>query len=88
MILSGDTAAEIDALQRQGTGEILAQGGASFAKSLVKLDVPDVYRLTAYPCLAGDGPRLFTNTQARELKLVSRTDFANGVLALEYRRRR
>jgi dihydrofolate reductase len=33
-ILSGDTTEEIEKLRREGTGEILAHGGVSFARSL------------------------------------------------------
>jgi dihydrofolate reductase len=86
-ILRGDTAEEIDALRRRGTGEILAHGGASFAQSLARLDVVDEYRLTVYPYLAGDGKRLFAGVgKPRHLELVSSTAFASGVLALTYRR--
>jgi len=85
-ILRGDTAEEIDALRRHGTGEILAQGGVSFAQSLVALDVVDEYRMTVFPWLAGTGRRLFADLASpRQLELVSSTTFANGVLALTYR---
>lgn len=87
-ILRGDTAEEIDALRRHGTGEILAQGGASFAQSLARLDLADEYRLTVFPYLAGDGKRLFADLgKPRHLELVSSTAFACGVIALTYRRR-
>jgi len=63
--------------------------GASFAQSLASLPVADEYRLIIYPYLARTGKRLFTNSgKLRALDLVSRTSFANGVLALSYRQRR
>ena len=71
---------------RNGTGELLAQGGVSFAQSLVALDVVDEYRLTVFPWLAGTGRRLFADlASSRQLELVSSTTFANSVLALTYR---
>ncbi len=88
-IISGDTAAALDALRRQGSGEILAHGGASFAQSLARLDVVDEYRLTVLPYVAGGGTPLFTDlAKPRELELVSSSSFADGVLTLVYRRRR
>ena len=88
-IISGDTAAELDALRRQGSGEILAHGGASFAQSLAGLDAVDEYRLTVLPYVVGGGTPLFTDlAKARQLELVSSTAFAGGMLALVYRRRR
>jgi dihydrofolate reductase len=88
-IVSGDTADELDALRRHGTGEILAHGGARFAQSLARLDVVDEYRLTIFPYVAGGGTPLFADpANPHPLELVSSTAFAGGVLALAYRRRR
>jgi len=58
-ILNGQTAAEIEKLRRQGSGEILAHGGVSFVQSLVHLDLVDEYRLSVFPYLAGYGRALF-----------------------------
>jgi dihydrofolate reductase len=86
-IMSGDTVQELDALRRQGTGEILAHGGVSFAQSLATLDVVDEYRLTVFPYVAGAGQRLFGDLPSpRRLELVSTTTFPSGVVALSYRR--
>jgi riboflavin biosynthesis pyrimidine reductase len=52
-IISGDTTEEIEKLRREGTGKILAHGGVSFARSLVRLDLADEYRLNVFPYLAG-----------------------------------
>jgi dihydrofolate reductase len=87
-IRSGDTVDELDMLRRQGNGDILAHGGASFAQALTRLDVVDEYRLTVYPYVAGSGRRLFNNGEPRRLDLVSCTAFANGTVGLVYRRRR
>ena len=88
-VVAGDIAAEFDKLRQQGTGDILVHGGVSFARTLVELDVPDEYRLTVYPYLAGTGQTLFAGLDgARPLELVSSTSFGNGIVALTYRRRR
>jgi RibD C-terminal domain len=64
-ILSGDTTEEIEKLRREGTGEILAHGGVSFARSLVRLDLVDEYRLNVFPYLAGSGRSLFADVACR-----------------------
>jgi dihydrofolate reductase len=88
-IVSGDTAEEIDRLRREGTGEILAHGGASFAQSLARLDLVDEYHLTVFPYLAGGGRSLFADVaRPRELELLSSTAFGSGIVGLVYRRRR
>ncbi len=87
VILGGDTVAEIEKLKRAGTGEILAHGGISFARSLVELDLVDEYRLAVFPYVAGSGRRLFEDQgKPRSLTLTSATAFGNGVVELVYRR--
>ena len=88
-ILSGDLAAGLDTLRQPGTGEILAHGGIRFAQSLARLDLVDEYRLGIVPGAAGAGPSLFADLPGpRPLELVSSTAFANGIVALTYRRQR
>jgi dihydrofolate reductase len=88
-ILRGDTAAELDALRRRGTGEILVHGGVSVLQSLTSLDVADEYRFNVMPYLAGSGLRPFgAYGTGRELELISSTPFANDVVTMRYRRRR
>jgi dihydrofolate reductase len=87
-IVSGkDTAAEIEKLKQQGTGDIVAHGGVSFVQSLVRLDLADEYVLTVFPYVAGAGATLFGEaTASRPLELVSSTGFDNGMVGLVYRR--
>jgi len=58
--------------------------GASFWRSLARLDLIDEYRLTLIPYLAAaDGTRLFDDAgKSRELDLVSSTAFGNGMIGL------
>jgi dihydrofolate reductase len=88
-IVSGDLAAGLDALRQHGSGEILAHGGIRFAQSLARLDLVDEYRLGIVPGPAGAGPALFADLPGpRPLELRSSTAFANGIVALTYRRPR
>jgi dihydrofolate reductase len=88
-IAGGDAAAELDKLRRQGSGEILVHGGASFVRSLASQDLADEYRLTVYPYAAGSGQRLFGDAEKpRAFELASSTSYAEGVVSLVYRRNR
>lgn len=86
-ILRGDIAKEIETLKLQGTGDIVAHGGASFAQSLVRLGLVDEYRLNVFPYLVGRGRRLFADLPGpQRIEHVSSTSFGNGVIGLVYRR--
>ena len=69
-----------------GTGEIVAHGGARFAQSLARLGLVDEYRLYIYPVAAGSGTPLFTGlTRPQGLRLVASRTFASGITAARYR---
>ena len=88
-IASGDLAAEVDKLRRDGDGYIVVHGGISFWRSLARLDLIDNYRVTLVPYLAGEGPQLFQGVgKSRSLDLLSSTAFSNGTVQLDYRRHR
>jgi len=87
VIVRGDTFAAIERLKRDGTGEILAHGGMSFARSLIELDLVDEYRLAVFPWVACSGQTLFGAAgKSRPLTLESAVTFGNGVVQLVYRR--
>jgi dihydrofolate reductase len=58
-IASGDLAEEIDALKREPGGDILAWGGAAFARALIAANLIDEYRLVVNPVIAGGGLSIF-----------------------------
>jgi len=88
-ILGDELTQGIDRLRREGSGEIVAHGGISFAQSLVRLDLVDEYRLSVFPYLAGQGPSLFADgAKPRDLEHVSSTAFSNGIVGHVYRRPR
>jgi dihydrofolate reductase len=87
VIVRGDPIAAIEKLKRTGTGEILAHGGISFARSLIGLDLVDEYRLAVFPWVAGSGRPLFADLgKPRKLTLTSAVPSPNGVVELTYRR--
>jgi dihydrofolate reductase len=86
-IVRGDTVAAIGKLKRSGTGEILAHGGISFARSLIGSDLVDEYRLAVFPWVAGTGRTLFGDLgKPRNLTLGSTVPNTNGVVELTYSR--
>ncbi len=86
-IANGDLAAEVTRLKRQPGKDILAHGGAGFARSLASLNLIDEFRLLVHPIALGTGLPLFTDlSKPLELKLLSTTIFGSGVAAHTYRR--
>jgi dihydrofolate reductase len=86
-IVSGDLGEEIRALKADGEGEIIAHGGAVFARALAAADLVDEYRLVVYPYAANRGAALFEAVSpGRPLHLHSCTPFPSGCVALVYRR--
>jgi len=88
-IATGDTAEEIDKLRQGGDGHIVAWGGVSFWRSLMRLDLIDEWHLGLHPYVADEGTQLFDDVpQSYRLDLVSSTASSNGVIELHYRRHR
>src|SRR2546430_8484349 len=88
-IAAGDTAEEIDKLRRGGDGHIVVWGGVSLWRSLMRLDLIDELQLSLFPCVAGEGTRLFDGVpRSYQLDLVSSTASSNGIDELQDRRHR
>ncbi len=85
-IANGDLADEILRLKQQDGKYILAHGGASFARDLVKHGLIDEYRLLIHPVFLGKGLPLFSTLQRPlELKLESSTVLKSGIIANIYK---
>lgn len=81
-ILSGDLATEIEKLKREDGKELLAHGGASFARSLVETGLIDEYRLFVHPIALGEGKALFSGLAAPlRLAQVETKTFPTGLIA-------
>jgi dihydrofolate reductase len=88
-IAAGDTAEEIDKLRQGGDGYIVAWGGVSLWRSLMRLDLIDEFRLDLHPYVADEGTPLFDDVpKSYRLDLVSSTASSTGILKLQYRRHR
>lgn len=85
-VASGELGEEIARLKRRPGKDILAHGGASFARSLVEQRLVDEYRLLIHPVALGKGLPLFSAlNRPLELKLVNTTAFPAGIVAQIYR---
>ncbi|WP_119301670.1 dihydrofolate reductase family protein [Dongia deserti] len=85
-IARGELASEIARLKQQPGKPILAHGGASFARSLVRERLADEYWLLVYPVALGRGLAPFSDLdRPLDLKLVSSTAFDGGLVAHTYR---
>jgi dihydrofolate reductase len=74
-------------LKQEPGNEILAHGGASFARGLVAAGLVDELRLLVHPVVLGRGQALFSELpQPLDLLLVTATPFPAGTIALVYRR--
>ncbi|HEX4864265.1 MAG TPA: dihydrofolate reductase family protein [Acidimicrobiales bacterium] len=88
-IAAGDTTEEIDKLRRGGDGHIVVWGGVGLWRSLMRLDLIDELQVSLFPYVAGEGTRLFDGVpKSYRLDLVSSTSSSNGILELQYSRRR
>jgi dihydrofolate reductase len=87
-VLTGDLLDEITRLKQESGKDILAHGGASFARSLGRLGVVDEYRLLVHPVALGRGLPLFSELAVPvDLELVELTAFKSGTVAHVYRTR-
>ena len=77
---------DIQQLKRQGTGVLLAHGGAMFAQELVAAGLVDEYRLLVHPVAIGNGKPLFSRVASPlNLRLVRSITFDSGAIACVYR---
>jgi dihydrofolate reductase len=83
-VLGTDLAADITALKAEPGKDLVAQGGASFGRSLVGLGLIDEYRLVIHPVILGSGLPLFRDATPFDLALTDVTTFPSGTQALVY----
>jgi dihydrofolate reductase len=83
-VVGGDLATEIARLKSEPGKDLLAHGGAGFARSLSSSRLVDEYRLLVHPVVLGRGLRMFADPM--ELSLVGATAFSGGAVAHIYRR--
>jgi dihydrofolate reductase len=86
-VLGTDLAADIAALKAEPGKDLVAQGGVTFARSLVRLGLVDEYRLVVHPVVLGSGLALFEDAEPFDLELVDTVTFPSGTQAHTYRPR-
>ena len=87
-ILRGDLGAAVQRLKQQ-EGKGLFVGGVRLPLALAELGLIDEYEFVVHPRLAGHGPVLFAGLSRHvDLKLVGRSAFRSGAMALRYEPRR
>ena len=87
-LVRGDLAEAVQRL-KQEPGNGLLTGGVTLPLALAELGLIDEYEFVVQPRLVGHGPTLFTGlSRPLDLKLVSRTEFASGAVAMRYEPRR
>ena len=85
-IARGALVSEVARLKREPGKPILAHGGASFARSLVRERLADEYWLLVYPVALGRGLSPFSDLEKPlDLKLARKTAFDGGVVEHVYR---
>ena len=84
-VLSGDMAAEVQALKERPGGDIVTTGSIQLAHSLIAAGLVDEYRMFVYPVVLGTGTRLFEAADLGALTLVDVRPFRSGVVLLTYR---
>jgi dihydrofolate reductase len=84
-LAKGDLSQEVDALKRQGSGtDIIVYGGAGFVSSLIAENLIDEYHLFVNPVALGKGLTIFANAGRGKLTLKKATQFACGIVVLQY----
>lgn len=87
-LLHGDLADAVTRLKRED-GKGLFVGGVKLALALTELGLIDEYEFLVHPRLVGHGPTLFAGlSRLVDLRLVSRSEFASGVVVVRYQPRR
>jgi dihydrofolate reductase len=84
-VFGTDLVADLEALKAEDGGDLLAQGGVEFGRSLVRSGQVDEYRLVVHPVVLGEGQALFAGAPEFDLDLVDVVRFPSGSQALTYR---
>src|SRR6476660_983858 len=87
-LVRGDLGTAVQQLKQQ-PGKGLFTGGVTLPLALAELGLIDEYELVVHPRIVGHGPTLFAGLPKRvDLKLVSRSEFSSGAVAMRYEPRR
>jgi len=83
-LLRGDLATAVQRLKEE-PGRGLFVGGVQLPCALAELGLIDEYEFVVHPRVVGHGPALFAGlSKPLDLRLVSRLEFASGIVAMRY----
>lgn len=83
-LIRGDVGRAVRKL-KEASGNGLYVGGVTLPMALAELGLIDEYELLVHPRVVGHGPTLFMGlSKPLELKLVGRTEYRSGAVALRY----
>jgi dihydrofolate reductase len=86
-ILTGDLAGQVSKLRRELDGDIVVHGSGRLAHALIEHDLVDEVRLMIFPCVLGEGERLFGAAgQQQALRLADTRTVGDGLVRLTYQR--
>ena len=87
-LVRGDLASAVQQLKSQ-PGKGIFTGGVTLPFALAELGLIDEYEIVVHPRIVGHGPTLFAGlSRMVDLKLVNRTEFGSGAVAMQYEVRR
>jgi dihydrofolate reductase len=85
-VLAGDLDEAVRGVRQQVDGDIYVHGSIGLSQALLSANLVDELHMLSYPIIVGRGRRLLEGTPELEMELISANGFANGVVALKYRR--
>ncbi len=83
-VLSGDVAAEVQAVKDSTAGNVGMSGSATTARWLLANNLLDELNLLVHPIAVGSGQRLFEDPTTYPFELLSSATLETGVLHLRY----
>ena len=85
VLLEGEVPEAVAALKKEDGPELQVHGSGDLIQTLLRHQLVDEFRLWTFPCVVGNGKRLFANgTIPAGLKLVDNTLSSTGVVIGTY----
>lgn len=87
VLATGKIVDEVHKLKNQGSGDIIAYGGSTFASSLIKHGLIDEFHLFINPVAIGNGMAIFKERESKQdFVLETSHAFPCGIVLVKYRK--